>query len=171
MIKDNWIYIAIGVGAAVLLAVVVIIASRKKPVFQKKGQLLLLNEQRFLIALLQALPADMIVSFKVRLLDIVTSFDVHSGKNLEEALADFSVDFVLVDRNTTEVLLCIEMDHESQSAAERLNKNTMISRALRRAGIAHIRMPLVRYYDPARIRQVIRDTLTAHKNSQQAYKA
>lgn len=167
MIKDNIVYIAIGIGVAVLLAVVAIFASRKKPVFKKKGQLLLLNEQRFLIALLQAMPSDMILSFKVRLLDIVSSFDKNSGKNLDEELADFSVDFVLVDRNTCDVRLCIEMDHESKSASERLNKNTMISRSLRRAGIAHVRMPLVRYYDPTRIRQVIRETMSAHANTVQ----
>lgn len=166
MIKDNIVYIAIGAGVAVLLAIVAIIASRKKPVYKKKGQLLLLNEQRFLIALLQAMPSDMIMSFKVRLLDIVSTADAGNGKTLDHELADYSVDFVLVDRNTSEVRLCMEMDHESQSAAERLNKNTMISRSLRRAGIPHIRMPLVRYYDPTRIRHVIRETLTAHASGQ-----
>jgi hypothetical protein len=159
--SENIYLIAGGIGVLVLLAIIAIVASRKKPVYKRRGQLLLLNEQRFLVALLQALPADTILTFKVRLLDLVSAVDSKSGASMDDDIADYCVDFVLVDRNTTSVRLCIEMDHESQSAAERLNKNTMISRSLRKAGILHLRMPLVRYYDPARVRQVIRDALAA----------
>jgi hypothetical protein len=97
----------------------------------------------------------------VRLLDIVTAIDSKTGEAMDEQIADYCVDFVLVDRNSTAVKLCIEMDHESQSAVERLNKNTLVSRSLRKAGVPHLRMPLVRYYDPARVRQVIRETIAA----------
>lgn len=155
----------IGIGIAVLLVatVLVLIAARRKPVYKKKGALLGVNEQRFLTALMQALPADTILSFKVRLLDIVSAVDANSGKNVEAHLADYVVDFVLLDRNTTNVKLCIELDSDSTNAADRLAKNTFVSRALRKAGIAHLRLPLVRYYDPMRLRQVLRETLAAYQ--------
>jgi len=147
----------------ILAAMVVVLASRRKPVYRKKGQLLLLNEQRFLTALMQALPADTILTFKVRLLDIVSAIDAHTGKTVEAHLADYVVDFVLVDRMTSNVKLCIELDQDSVNASERLQKNTFVSRALRKAGIAHLRLPLVRYYDPLRLRQIIRETLAAYE--------
>lgn len=99
----------------------------------------------------------------MRLLDIVSAVDANSGKTVEAHLADYVVDFVLVDRMTTNVKLCIEMDAESASASERLQKNTFVSRALRKAGIPHLRLPLVRYYDPVRLRQIIRETLAAYQ--------
>lgn len=166
MFGDNSTYIILGAIAVFLLAGIAIAASLKKPVYKRRGQLLLLNEQRFLTALLQALPVDTILTFKVRLLDIVSVSDKDTGKNLERDLADYSVDFVLVDRATTNVVLCIEMDSDSKDAAERLARNTYISRALRRAGVPHLRLPLVRYYDAARLRQVIKEALAASANPQ-----
>jgi uncharacterized protein DUF2726 len=160
--EDNVTFIAIGIVVLIAMAGIAIYASTRKPVYRRKGQLLLLNEQRFLVALLQALPSDTILTFKVRLLDIVTAVNAKSGKAMDDILADYCVDFVLVDRNTTDVRLCIEMDMESQDASERLNKNTHISRALRRAGVPHIRLPLVRFYDAVRVRQVIREALAAN---------
>jgi hypothetical protein len=163
--EQTLLFISGGTGILSFLAIFAMLASRKKPVYKKKGQLLLLNEQRFLTALFQALPADTILSFKVRLLDIVTASNATTGKSLEAELADYCVDFVLLDRATTAVRLCIEMDTESHSAAERLNKNTMISRALRRAGIPHLRLPLVRYYDPIRLRQILREAIASNTSA------
>lgn len=162
MLAKDTLFIAIGIVVLIIMAGIAIYASTRKPVYNRKGQLLLLNEQRFLVALMQALPADTILAFKVRLLDIVSASHAKTGKAMDEHLRDYCVDFVLVDRNTTDVRLCIEMDMESQNAAERLSKNTHISRALRRAGVPHIRLPLVRFYDPVRIRQIIRETLAAN---------
>lgn len=159
MDKKDLLILAIGVGITCFFAILAILASGKKPVYKKKGQLLLVNEQRFLQAALQALPPDLLLTAKVRLLDLVSSHNAASGKSLDRDLADFSVDFVMIDRTTSEVKLCIEMDSESQSASERIAKNTMISRALRRAGIPHVRLPLVRFYDPVRLRQIFRDAL------------
>jgi hypothetical protein len=161
--------IFVGIGAVVLLAAAgfAIYAATRKPVYRRKGQLLLLNEQRFLTALLQALPADTILTFKVRLLDIVSATHAKTGKAMDQELVNYCIDFVLVDRSTTDVKLCIEMDMESKDASERITRNTLVSRALRRAGIPHLRMPLVRYYDPSRLRIIIRETLAAHAHAAQ----
>lgn len=161
MFENNITLIVGGALVLLLLAVLVLLASRKKPVYKKRGAILGVNEQRFLTALMQAIPSDTIITFKVRLLDIVSAVDANSGKSVEAHLADYVVDFVLVDRMTANIRLCIEMDAESQNASERLAKNTFISRALRKAGIPHLRLPLVRYYDPMRLRQVIQETLAA----------
>jgi len=139
-----------------------IYAALHRPVYKKKGQLLLLNEQRLLTALTQALPYNCIISLKVRLLDIV-SVRSQYGKTMDQTLADYCVDFVILDRDTTEVKMCIEMDMESTNAVERLNKNTMISRSLRRAGVPFVRLPLIRFYDPARLRNIIRETMEKHE--------
>ena len=151
-------------GAAIVIFIATgfaLYAALHRPVYKKKGQLLLLNEQRFLTALLQALPYNCIVSFKVRLLDVV-SVRSQGGRAMDDNLADYCIDFVIMDRDTTDVKMCIEMDHESKNATERLNKNTMISRAMRRAGIPHVRLPLVRFYDPVRLRGIIQDTIALH---------
>ncbi|MBU6235100.1 MAG: DUF2726 domain-containing protein [Alphaproteobacteria bacterium] len=131
-------------------AILAILASSKKPVYRKKGQLLLVNEQRFLTAALQALPPDILLTFKVRLIDIVSSRNASNGKNLEAELSDYVVDFLLVDRHNTEPRLCIEMIMEGRDSAA----NSMVGRALRRAGIPHLKLPLVRFYDPIRLRQL-----------------
>ncbi len=147
--------IAIGVGLTCLFAILAILASGKKPVYRRRGRLLLLNEQRFMVAALQALPDDSILTMKVRLIDIISSTSAKTGKNLDHDLLGLNVDFVLLDRETTEVKLCIEMIMEGRSNAS----SALLGRALRRAGIPHLKLPLVRFYDPVRLRQIFRDAL------------
>ncbi|MCB1538288.1 MAG: DUF2726 domain-containing protein [Rhodospirillales bacterium] len=157
--------LSIAGGLILMTAIFAILAAMKKPSYRRRGQLLLLNEQRFLTALLQALPNDTILTFKVRLLDIVSVTDARSGKVMESDLRDYCVDFVLIDRDTTDVRLCIEMDMEGGSAGDRLARNTYISRALRRANIPHLRLPLVRYYDPHRLRQIIHEAINPPRSA------
>ncbi len=148
MNQTELLYLAIGVGVASFFAILAILQSGKKTVFKKRGQLLLVNEQRFLTAALQALPPDSIMTFKVRLLDIVATKNGATGKSMDGELSDFCVDFVIVDRNTTEPKLCIEMLMEGRDTTG----NALIGKSLRRAGIPHLKLPLVRFYDPIRLR-------------------
>lgn len=150
MDKQELLYLSIGVGLTSFFAILAILSSGKKTVFKKKGQLLLVNELRFLTAALLALPTDSIMTFKVRLLDLVACKSATSGKNMDRELADYSVDFVIVDRNTSEPKLCIEMLMEGRDTSG----EAMIARALRKSGIPHLKLPLVRYYDPIRLRQL-----------------
>ncbi|HEY8963100.1 MAG TPA: DUF2726 domain-containing protein [Alphaproteobacteria bacterium] len=152
-----WLF-AGGLVLLALISIVAVIFARRKPKFKSRGQLLLLNEQRFLIALKQAVPPNIMISVKVRLLDIVASSGSGS-KSYEKKMYDQVADFVLIDPDTTQVRLCIEMDAHSQSLAQRMAKNTYGERALRRAGIPFIRLPLVRYYDADKLRVVIRTAL------------
>lgn len=109
-------------GGLVLLALVSLVAvtiANRKPKFKARGQLLLLNEQRFLIALKQAVPPNVMISMKVRLLDIVAASGA-GAKSYERKMYNQVADFVLINPDTTVVLLCIEMDARSQSLAERM---------------------------------------------------
>lgn len=150
MSKHDLLLLAIGVGITTFFAILAILASGKKPVYRKKGQLLLVNEQRFLTAALQALPPDTLLTFKVRLVDIVTSRAVGSNKGQDSELLEYVVDFLIVDRYTTEPKLCIEMIMEGRDSTA----NLIIGRALRKASIPHLKLPLVRFYDPIRLRQL-----------------
>jgi|GEM_PF-3170296 len=155
--------VAGGLVLLALVSVVAIIIASRKPKFKGRGQLLLLNEQRFLVALKQAVPAHVMISLKVRLLDIVMASG-KGAKAYERKMFDQVADFVLINPDTTSVLLVIEMDAQSQSLAQRMAKNTYGERALRKAGIPFIRLPLVRYYDADKLRVVIQ---TALKGSQE----
>lgn len=137
-------------GITSFFAILAILTSGTKTIFKKRGQLLLVNELRFFTAAMQALPAGCIMTFKVRLLDLVACKSASGGKNMDRDLADYSIDFVIVDRNTSEPKLCIEMLMEGRDTSGEV----MIGRALRKAGIPHLKLPLVRYYDPIRLRQL-----------------
>lgn len=148
--KQQLLLLSVGVGITSFFAILAILASGTKTVYKKKGQLLLVNELRFLAAAMQALPADCMMTFKVRLLDLVACKSASGGKNMDRELADYSMDFVIVDRNTSEPKLCIEMLMEGRDTSG----EAMIGRALRKSGIPHLKLPLVRYYDPIRLRQL-----------------
>lgn len=150
MDQKDLLYISVAVGFLSFFAILAILAGGKKTVFKKKSQLLLVNELRFFTAAMQALPPDSIMTFKVRLLDLVACKSASGGKNVDKEFADYSVDFVIVDRNTSEPKLCIEMLMEGRDTSG----STMVARALRKAGIPHLKLPLVRFYDPIRLRQL-----------------
>jgi hypothetical protein len=158
MTQQQLVYLAISAAILGFFAVTAILASRRKTAYKRSGPLLLVNELRFLTAALQALPAGTLLTFKVNLGHIVTSQNQSNGHDTKNKLHGMTIDFVLIDRETSNVKLCIEILMEGRDKGG----NLTIERALRQARIPHIKLPLVRFYDPVRLRQVFKDALETY---------
>ncbi len=116
------------------------------PTYRRRVTLLTPAEQAFRDALLRAIPENVEVSYKVRLLDVI------EGENPRDAAARNKVqskhlDFVLVDRESSRVLAAIELDDASHLRADRVARDAFLEQAMKSAGVPLLRFRAAREYD------------------------
>ncbi len=101
------------------------------------------------------------VCMKVRLGDVVGCADDAWRLGYGRLIAQKHLDFVLVDPATTRVVLAIEVDDRSHAHPRRQARDQFVDRALRAAGVPHLRVPAAGSYPPAQIRRVLAEAGTA----------
>jgi hypothetical protein len=122
--------------------------------YRRRRGLLSPGERRFFHdGLKPAVDGRYLISFKVRLADVIT-VDDWKGK-YGRKIAQKHVDFVLVTPKTTRVVAAIELNDTSHEMADREQRDAFVGDALRVAGIPLVGFPIYRQYDPKRIRQRI----------------
>ena len=138
---------------------------------QEKGQLLpyrrrigLLTpgERRFFHdGLKPAVGEQFLISFKVRLADVITVDDW--GSSFGRKIAQKHVDFVLVTPKQTRITAVIELNDATHLDDQRKNRDEFLSDALQAAGIPFIVFPVYRQYNSSKIRQRILDTIARNR--------
>lgn len=118
-------------------------------------------EMNFLMQLHRTMPSDYIVMCKVRLADIVTPTN---SKNIRlfRLVSSKHVDFVICERSTSKIVMCIELDdasHFSPSAKKRDREKDM---ALKSAQVNVVRVRASRTYSNAVINSI---TSELHNNA------
>lgn len=105
------------------------------------------GELFFYLALRRAVAGAYIIAFKVRLADLVTCDDADWDAGFGHMIARHHLDFVLCDRETTEVVLAIELDDRSHRKLARKRRDRFVTGALKAAGIPLLRVRAAARYD------------------------
>jgi hypothetical protein len=130
--------------------------------YQRRRGLLSPGERRFFHEGLRPAVGDRyLISFKVRLADVIT-VDDWEGK-YGRKIAQKHLDFVLVTPKTTRVVAAIELNDASHDMADREQRDAFVADALRVAGIPLVTLPIYRQYNPQKIRQRILTAIKAFR--------
>jgi hypothetical protein len=107
---------------------------RKLPYFSR-GQLLTEGEAVFYQSLRRALPPGTSLAPKVRLCDIIDCDTAARRKGFWHRISQKHVDFVLMNTETTEILLIIELDDRTHERRDRQERDEFVNQAFAAAGI------------------------------------
>ena len=140
--------------------------------YSSRTNLLTPGERRFYHqGLNPAIGNRYLISFKVRLADVITAKDWESSYGRK--IAQKHLDFVLTTPKTTRIVAAIELNDASHEASERQRRDDFLSQALHSAGIPLITFPIYYKYDAEKIRHRILAAITAirhrkHRSSHQS---
>lgn len=121
--------------------------NRRSLPYRLRGPLLSRGELFFFLTLRRAVAGGYIITFKVRLADLVTCDVADWDAGFGHMIARHHLDFVLCDRETTEVLLAIELDDRSHRKLARKRRDRFVTAALKAAGIPLLRVRAAARYD------------------------
>lgn len=121
-------------------------------------------EQRFFVALRQAVGGEHLLFAKVRLADILQLDRNVSGKHRWKAFTSISskhADFVVCDPRTFRVLGVVELDDSSHRQRDRQERDAFFNAAFAAAAIPVWRVPVQRSYPPEPLREQAKAFLAA----------
>ncbi len=103
-----------------------------------------------------------LISFKVRLADVITAKDWESSYGRK--IAQKHLDFVLTTPKTTRIVAAVELNDASHNASDRQHRDDFLLQALHSAGIPLITFPIYHKYDAEQIRSRILAAITATRH-------
>ena len=125
--------LAIGLFVVVILLLGVFTLGKEKCPYFARKHLLTKTEVAFYKTLLkicaQSFP-DVGIAMQVRLGDIINCSDSDWHKGFGPKISAKHIDFVLFDQETTEILLCIELDDSSHNRPDRKRRDKFINKAM-----------------------------------------
>ena len=125
---------------------------RRLPYFPRPF-LLSKGELAFYHAMRHVMPPGLVVSFKVRLSDVINCPGHAWKQGYGAKISQKHLDFVVVDANTTAVRFVIELDDRTHHRRDRRDRDAFVDAALAAAGVPILRVPAAASYEPARLRQ------------------
>ncbi len=147
--------VAVILVIGVLAAVFAVMQNTRKFPYVKAGPLLSPAERKFYHALCQAVAPDQLVLVKIRVADLIKVKDgvSKSGTSSQfwKAFAQISqkhVDFVVVDRNSFEGRVGIELDDASHNSRKAKESDAIKNKAFEAAGVPLLRVKAGGSYEP-----------------------
>lgn len=152
--SENIIYLTIGALIAIIFCLIAFKRREKFPYFSRET-LLTKAELKFYKVLSAVCHGRYDVSCKVRLGDIINCTEYYWHKGYGPKISAKHIDFVLHDFETSEILLCIELDDKSHNLPERIKRDKFLNAALDAANVPILRHPVTKGYDMARLEKDI----------------
>lgn len=91
------------------------------------------------------------IACKVRLADIINCSEVNWRRGYGGQIACKHIDFVLFDEKTSAILLAIELDDKSHDESKRQIRDDFVNKAMRRADVTLLRIPVEWGYDMGKL--------------------
>jgi hypothetical protein len=155
-INPDWSFLF---PAALLLLLLVLFVSqiwRKTGYpYHSKNTLLSAGELVFYHALHKAISPQQMIAPKVRLGDVIGCSEMDWSRGHGPRISAKHLDFVLIDRLTSRILLAIELDDRSHERPDRKARDVFLNLALEAAQVPLLRIPAARSYNPDQIRTAI----------------
>lgn len=123
--------------------------------YHAKETLLSAGELAFFRVLGKAIPAHHMIAPKVRLGDVIGCSEADWVRGHGPRISAKHLDFVLIDRTTSRIVLAIELDDKSHDRPERKERDVFLNRALEAAAVPLLRIPAARSYNLDEIRTAI----------------
>jgi hypothetical protein len=120
-----------------------------RPHLLTKGELAFYQKMRL------ALPPAVLVSFKVRLSDVINCPGRAWKEGYGAKISQKHLDFVVVDAETTAVRFVVELDDKTHRRRDRQHRDAFVDAALAAAGVPIVRVIAAASYDPARLRDLL----------------
>ena len=119
--------------------------------------LLTKTEQRFFLVLREVVPRHYLIFAQVRLADLVK---VRPGTPLFRKflfqVTNKSIDFVICDPKTLNVVLALELDDSTHQLGERRKRDVLVNNIFQAAKISLVRWPVQRVYSSDKLRATLR---------------
>ena len=125
------------------VAFLVFVFGKEKYPYYAKKTLLTHTEQKFYKNLLSICNKSfpyLGIAMQVRLVDIINCSESDWQKGYGPKISAKHIDFVLFDKNTTKIRLCIELDDTSHDKPERKRRDVFVNKALDSAGVPLLRI-------------------------------
>jgi hypothetical protein len=123
--------------------------------YRRRRALLSRGELAFYHALLPAVRDRWTINVKPRLADVIwcppSLWNTPAGARISQK----HLDFVLYDRETTAVLLAIELDDRSHARGERQARDAFVDAVLDVCGVVLLRVPAAARYDSEVLRMLV----------------
>ena len=156
-------------GIIVVLGVIAIIAKGLKGFGKRKlpyckRYLLSPAEVNFFRVLSQVIGDEYLITFKVRLADIMS---VRPGtkerQTAQNKINCKHVDFLICDKTDLSAKFAIELDDKSHNLPSRMDRDDFLNEAFEAAGIPLIRIPVKRSYSTDELNSIIKESLNPQK--------
>jgi hypothetical protein len=118
-----------------LVAILLKSSGRRRLPYFSRGQLLTKGEAAFYQYLRRALPPGTSLAPKVRLCDIIDCDTAARRKGFWNRINQKHADFVLINTETTDILLIIELDDATHNRRDRQMRDAFVDQAFAAAGI------------------------------------
>ena len=130
--------------------------------YTRRAVLLSAGERRFFHeGLKPAVANTYLVSFKVRLADVITVKDWQSAHG--RRIAQKHLDFVLVTPKSTRIMAAIELNDSSHDSNDRRHRDEFVVSALSSAHVPFVTFPIYQRYDPTKIRRKVFAAIAQHR--------
>lgn len=139
----------------ILFIVCVVFFRRAKYPYFPRGTLLTKAELHLYNALRRATPSNHMIMMKVRLNDIINCSDRDWARGFGPKISSKHIDFVLINAQSTEITLCIELDDRSHERGDRKRRDAFVNNALNAADVPLLRVPTSRHYDTNKLKKEI----------------
>lgn len=125
-----------------------------------------LNELKFYNILIEiAKELDLILFSQVSLYNIVEvrkDLDYSTRQSCFNKIASKSIDFVLVDKNTCRIKLCIELDDSTHNKPKRIERDKFINELFKNLEINLLRYPVYNIYYKETLKKKIIENMEEH---------
>jgi hypothetical protein len=151
---ENIAYIFIGLVISIIIILILLKSKKSYPYFAR-GTLLTAAELKFYHVLKSITANQYDISCKVRLGDIINCTNYYWHKGYGPKISAKHIDFVLHNPETSEIILCIELDDKSHSQPDRIKRDKFVNGALNAANVSILHVLVTRGYDMAKLQKDI----------------
>jgi hypothetical protein len=148
-------YGSIAIGLLLLDLLITVHKAALRGRYVSRERLLTPAELEFFYALTAAIPNWSHVCPKVRLADVIDCAKQTWNRHDFARIAQKHLDFIVMDSDTGEVVVAIELDDCSHRLARRHRSDEFVDKALARAEVTILRVKASRYYDLPKLRKAL----------------
>ena len=152
---SNPIYIIIAIGFIIIVGFFLTLKAKKFP-YYACDTLLTPAELKFYKILKMAVPRGIYICMKVRMGDIINCDEKAWAAGWGPRISAKHIDFVLIDVDTTEIKMAIELDDSTHiTNQDRIDRDKFVNKSFDVADVPLLRIKTQKWYDVEELKNLI----------------